>query len=450
MRTPNWLQRAAATVPDRLALTAGEERLTFAELEDRAATAARRLAWMGAVRGDRVALALEPSAHYVVLLHGLAKLGAVAVPLDPSMPRPALERRIEATGSSLLIADADRLYGAPEADVELDGSHELESVHCILHTSGTAGPAKPVQLTYGNHLWSALGSAARIGVDPADRWLCCLPLHHIGGLAIVLRCAVYGTTVAVERFDTARIAALLASGELTIASLVATTLSRLLDADADLASLRCVLLGGGPAAAELIERGLDAGAPLAPTYGLTETASQVTTLPPGEARRRPGSAGTPLLANEVRVDGDGSILVRGPTVAPGMAHDYGWFRTGDFGRLDENGHLYVRGRADDVIVSGGENVSPLEVEQALVSHPAVSDAAVIAREDPEWQQAVVAVVVLRDGKLAGERELVDHCRGLLAPHQVPKQIRTASRLPRDAQGKLRRRELEWPDQPMPA
>src|SRR5439155_10764079 len=176
----------------------------------------------------------------------------------------------------------------PAANIDLDAPCS------VIFSSGTGGVAKPVELTYGNHLWSALGSAARIGVDGDDRWLCCLPLHHVGGLAIVLRSVVYGTAVLLEPFEPARIASLVRDQQVTLASLVATTLERLLDAGAELRRLRCVLLGGGPAAASLIERALESGVALAPTYGLTEAASQVTTLLPGLARARPGSAGTPL------------------------------------------------------------------------------------------------------------------------------------------------------------
>jgi o-succinylbenzoate---CoA ligase len=310
----------------------------------------------------------------------------------------------------------------------------------VIYTSGTGGRARPVALTYANHLWSALGSGARIGIDPGDRWLCCLPLHHIGGLAIVLRSAIYGTAVAVERFDAGAIDSLIPGERLTVASLVGTTLGRLLGAGVELDRLRCVLLGGGPVAHGLIEEALDAGVPIAPTYGLTEAASQVTTLPPGEVRRKPGSAGTPILPAEVRIEDD-VILVRGPNVARDRLGADGWLRTGDLGRLDPDGHLHVLGRADEVIITGGENVSPEEVEQTLCAHPAVADAAVTGREDPEWQHAVVAAVVLQDGAKATEAELRDFCRTRLAGYKVPKQISFTERLPRDTQGKLRRRDV---------
>jgi O-succinylbenzoic acid--CoA ligase len=444
MRIENWLTRNAAAFPDRVALIGAGESVTFAELDARSRAAALRLARLGAKPGERVALLPEASLDYAVILHGLMKLGAVAVPLDPRLAEPELERRLDRSRAGLVIRDLGQVAEAGEAELELERSLDLDVVHCVIHTSGTGGQAKPVELTYGNHLWSALGSGARIGIDPADRWLCCLPLHHIGGLAILLRSAVYGTGVVLERFDAEAIRSLIGPERVTLASLVGTTLARLLDAGANLESLRCVLLGGGPVRQDLIDRALDAGVPLAPTYGLTEAASQVTTLPPGEARRRPGSAGTPLLPTEVALD-DGAILVRGATVAPGAAGPDGWLRTGDLGRLDEDGHLHVLGRADEVIVSGGEKISPEQVERALTAHPAVVDAGVAGAEDVEWQQAVVAAVVIRDGASLSERELRDFCRRRLAPHEVPKVIRFVKRLPRDEQGKLRREELAGAD-----
>jgi O-succinylbenzoic acid--CoA ligase len=439
MRTENWLARSAATAPDRIALVAAGETLTFAQLDEQAASAARRLAALGAGPGERVGLVLGLSRDHVTLIHALARLGAVAMPLDPLLPEAELERRLESARAGLVIRDPAAVWEQADAGVLPAANIDLDAPCSVIFSSGTGGVAKPVELTYGNHLWSALGSAARIGVDGSDRWLCCLPLHHVGGLAIVLRSVVYGTAVLLEPFDPARVASLVHDQQATLASLVATTLERLLDAGAELHRLRCVLLGGGPAAASLIERALESGVPLAPTYGLTEAASQVTTLVPGLAWARPGSAGTPLVPTEVKIDG-GVICVRGPTVAPAAAGEDGWLRTGDLGRI-EQGHLYVTGRADDVIVTGGENVLPERVEQALLEHPAVADAGAFGRDDPRWQRAVVAAVVLHDGQRASKEELREFCRARLAAFEVPKEIRIQSALPRDPQGKLRRHEL---------
>jgi O-succinylbenzoic acid--CoA ligase len=383
----------------------------------------------------------EPSADYVVLLHGLVKLGAVAVPLDPRGADAELDALLAGAAPKLVVRDPAEPLGAPERQSELLTQIETDAPHCVIHTSGSAGRPKPVELTYGNHLWNAIGSGVRIGVAPTDLWLCCLPLHHIGGLAIVLRSALYRTGVVLERFDPEAVADRLAAHPVTIVSLVPTMLARLLDAGADLGTLRCLLLGGGPAPQPLVDRALDAGAPVTATYGLTEAASQVATMSPGEARRKPASAGPPILTTEVRIADDGVICVRGPSVAPGLAGEDGWLRTSDLGRLDDDGYLYVTGRADEVIVSGGENVSPEEVERVLLEHPAVADAGVAPAEDPEWQQAVIARVVLAGGDGVTEAELRDFCRARLAGFKVPKSIGFVTELPRNAQGKLLRREL---------
>jgi O-succinylbenzoic acid--CoA ligase len=436
----NWLARSAAAAPGRTALIAGGERVDFAELERRATGVARRLARLGVEGGDRVAILLDASGDYVVLLHALMKLGAVAVPLDPRLTSQERSARLEQIEAGLVVDDVRTIAEAREVECALLETIELDVVQCVIHTSGTQGAPKPVELTYGNHLWSAIGSGVRIGVDRADRWLCCLPLHHIGGLSIVLRSAVYGTAAVVERFDPEKVSRVIVDEQVTIASLVGTTLQRLLEVGASLDSLRCILAGGGPISPGTLERALALGAPVAPTYGLTEAASQVTTLPPGEARSRPGSAGPPILPAEVCVE-EGIVLVGGPNVAPGELGPDGWLRTGDRGWIDDNGHLHPLGRADDVIVSGGENVQPEEVEQTLRAHPAVADVGVTGKDDVEWQQAVVAVVVARDGVRVRDTELREFCRNRLAPYKVPKEIRFAKRLPRDEQGKLSRKKL---------
>jgi O-succinylbenzoic acid--CoA ligase len=442
LKIDGWLSTAAQAVPGHVALIAGEESLAYGELDERARGAARRLASLGVRRGDRVALSLTPSTEYVVLLHGLVKLGAVAAPIDPRLTGGELGELVDGLEPRLVVRDAVEVLEASEAaDVELDEETETDSIHCVIHTSGSGGRPKAVALTYGNHLWNAIGSGVRIGVAPTDMWLCCLPLHHIGGLAIVLRSALYRTAVVLEPFDPDRVAERLAVHPVTIVSLVPTMLARLLDAGADLAALRCVLLGGGPAPQALVDRALDAGVPVTPTYGLTEAASQVTTMSPGEAVRKPGSTGPPILTTEVRIDEDGLICVRGPSVAQENGDEDGWLRTSDLGRIDEDGYLYVLGRADEMIVSGGENVSPEEVERVLLEHPAVADAGVAAIDDPEWQQAVVASVVVGGGGEVSEDELRAFCRERLAGFKVPKSIAFVQELPRNAQGKLLRRQL---------
>jgi len=442
MRVDDWLARAAEALPERPALIAGDQTLSFAELEDQARTMARRVAGADVVPGDRVALLLPPTADHVVLLHALTKLGAVAVPLDPDAPARETDRLLAAIGPRLVVRSTAEVSGAPEAaGMEMGDAFDTDSVQCVIHTSGTGGQPRPVELTYGNHLWSAIGAGVRIGVAPTDRWLCCMPLHHIGGLSIVLRSALYRIPMVLEPFDPQGVGAAIERHGVSIVSLVPTMLARLLDAGAPVERLRCAVIGGGPMPQALIDRALEAGVPVVPTYGLTEAASQVATMPAAEVRERPGSSGPPILNTEVRIDEQGRICVRGPTIAPGYAGEDGWLVTGDLGRVDEDGYLFVTGRSDDVIVTGGENVSPGEVEQVLLDHPAVADVGVHGRDDPEWQQAVVAQVVLSAGNGASEEDLRDFCRARLAPHKVPKAITFVSELPRNSQGKLERNKL---------
>jgi O-succinylbenzoic acid--CoA ligase len=317
----------------------------------------------------------------------------------------------------------------------------MEDLQCRILTSGTSGEPRPVGLTYGNFLFSAMGSAYNLGVDPSDRWLCCLPLSHVAGLSIILRSVIYGTTaVLLDGFDTEQVASTLVSGDISVLSLVPTQLIRLLEADADLSAPRAILIGGGPVPLDVLREALARGATVVQTYGMTETCSQVTTLAPEDAERRVGSAGRPLLTSHIRIEA-GEILVQGPTVAPGCYEADGWLHTGDLGHMDEEGFLYVTGRRSEVIVTGGENVMPAEVEAVLVSHPAVADAAVVGRPDPEWQEAVCALVVLNGGAETSEEELRAHCSSALAGFKVPKQVDFVSRLPRTPSGKLLRGQL---------
>ncbi|MFL5870236.1 MAG: o-succinylbenzoate--CoA ligase [Solirubrobacterales bacterium] len=440
MRLDNWLAQRAQTCPDRSAVIADGLELTYAELEREATSAARRLAARGARRGATVALRLDPGLEYVVLLHALMKLGCVAYPINTRLSEREIDAELARAEPVLTVARGADLT-LTEADLPLLGEHDLDALVCRILTSGTSGEPRPIELTYGNHLWSAVGSAFNLGVEPTDRWLCCLPLFHVSGLSIVMRSVIYGTTAVVhDGFDVDRVAASLEGDGVTVISVVATQLLRLLEAGVDLLPLRAVLVGGGPVPEEVLEEGLARGATVVQTYGLTETASQVTTLSPGDAHRKLGSAGRPLLTTHLRIE-DGEILVQGPTVAPGCADEAGWLHTGDVGRIDEDGFLYVTDRLGDVIVTGGENVLPAEVEEVLLRHPDVADAAAVGRADTEWQEAVTAVVVLHDDAEVTADDLRRHCQAELAGFKVPKRIEFAAELPRTASGKLMRREL---------
>lgn len=440
MKLDNWLAQRAQSCPERTALEAEGSEVTYAELEAEATWVARRLAAYGVRRGAIAALTMNPGREQVVLVHALMKLGAVVLPLSPRLAGAEREVVLAAERPAVDLSDAGQLTQT-EADLPLLGEHDMDDLHCRILTSGSTGAPHTVGLTYGNHLWSAVGSAFNIGVQPDDRWLCCLPLSHVSGLSIVMRSVIYGTTAVLhDGFETDPVAAALADEQITLVSLVATMLVRLLEADADLAGPRAILVGGGPVPSDALEEALGRGATVVQTYGLTEACSQVTTLAPAESRRKLGSAGRPLLTTHLRIE-DGEILVQGPTVAPGFADPDGWLHTGDLGRIDDQGFLYVEDRIDDMILTGGENVAPAEVEQVLLRHPEVLDAAVVGREDPEWQQAVTAVVVLENGSTASADDLRRHCSGSLAAFKVPKRVELAAALPRTPSGKLLRRAL---------
>lgn len=440
MKLDNWLAQRSQSCPDRVALIVDESAVTYAELEAEATWVARRLAAHGVRRGTQAALSMHPGREQVVLIHALIKLGAVILPISPRLTE-AERAAILAQESPDVDLDEPVLLTQTEADLPLLGEHDMDDTHCRILTSGSTGTARAVELTYGNHLWSAVGSAFNIGVDPSDRWLCCLPLSHVSGLSIVMRSVIYGTGMVLhDGFDTDRVAAELERGEISLLSLVPTMLGRLLEAGADLSGPRAILIGGGPVPRAALDEALAKGAAVNQTYGLTETASQVTTLAPSEIRRKTGSAGRPLLTTHLRIS-EGEILVQGPTISPGCLDADGWLHTGDLGRIDEEGFLYVEDRLDDLIISGGENVVPAEVENVLMSHPDVLEAGVIGRDDPEWQQAVTGVVVLRDGATTSGEALRHHCAEYLASHKVPKRIEFATTLPRTPSGKLLRRAL---------
>jgi O-succinylbenzoic acid--CoA ligase len=422
----SWLARAARTRPEATALETAGGTQTYAQLDAAATRAAHALGALGVMPGDRVALALPAGAPFVEALHGCMRLGAVAVPID---------LRLSAKERASRVAGCAGVVEAPLDGVAVASgghAHDLDATAVVVHTSGTTSAAKPVELTYGNWLWSALGSAVALGLDPGERWLCALPLSHVGGLSILLRSAIYGTTAVVhDGFDAPTVVAQLQGGAATLISVVPTTLARLLDAGLkDPPALRAALVGGAPIAPLLLERAHAAGVRTVTTYGLTEACSQVTT------------GGPPLFCTRVAIAGDGEILVAGPTVAPGAARRDGWLRTGDLGVLDGDGDLTVTGRAADTIVTGGENVAPAEVEAVLAAHPAVADVAVHGRPDADWGERIVATIVLAPGATATAGELAGYCRVRMARYKVPKEFRFSLDLPRTQSGKLLRRDLE--------
>ena len=478
---PDWLAQRAASTPGRVAVLGPGTRWSFAELSRRAGAVARHLRAEDIRPGDRVALLGWNSAAYAAAVHGIARTGAMLAPLNARLAPAELARQLDDLGAAALVYDAASGALAREltrarhelAAVPLEEAVageplpdppepvDLAAVHTIVYTSGTTGRPRGAMLTWGNHLWSAVASALHLGLREDDRWLACLPLFHVGGLSLLFKSVLYGMPLVMhESFDPERANRAIDTEGVTVVSVVAAMLQRMLDARGKRPyprTLRCVLLGGGPAPLPLLEACARLRVPVAQTYGLTEAASQVATLPPGEAPGRLGSSGRPLMGTELRVIADdgteaapgkpGTILVRGPTVMVGYwnqpeataaAIRDGWLHTGDLGYLDAAGYLYVLDRREDLIISGGENVYPAEVEAVLMAHPAVSEAAVVGVPDSRWGQAVAAAVVLKPGARADEEEVRAFCRSRLAGYKTPSSIRFVHALPRTAAGKVQR------------
>jgi O-succinylbenzoic acid--CoA ligase len=472
----DFLSRRVTATPDRTAVvdaTDGRE-WTYRELDDHVEDCVTRLRRRvdAPAESVRVGTLLSPRPEFAVFFHAAMRLGWTVVGLDTQLAPPELDAALERTDPDLLVCERESVVDANRPVVSVDDTGDCDTLDpfagasvttagvdafdpaetaALLFTSGTTGEPRAVRLTGRNLHASTVASALRLGVTPGGRWLDCLPVYHAGGLAPVVRCAIQGTTLVLQRsFGTDQTARVVDEFDVTGISLVPTQLRRLLAAGASLPSLETVLLGGAPAPESLLARARDTDLPVYPTYGLTETASQAATATPEEAKRHPGTVGQPLYRTEITIvdDGDpvergesGEIVVDGPTVTPGYLDDDGSFceyglRTGDVGYRDADGRLYVVGRRDEMVLSGGELVAPREVADAIREHPAVTDAAVVGVDDPTWGQRVATLVITEHDLDAST--LREHCRERLADYRCPKTVAFAERLPRTASGTVDR------------
>ena len=510
------LVAAARARPDRPAVSDATVRWTYDQLERVASWGARRLTSAGVGRGDRVALLAGESAATVAAIHAVRRAGGVLLPLNRRAAASELGAQLQAMRPTVLLHDAVTVELAQSAlsarsspaagrdrpelvalatllDVQDDrgrsvgplepdapGTLDPDAPAMLIFTSGTTGRPKAAVLSHGAHAASAAAWAAFLQPAPTDRWLSCLPFHHVAGLAMIDRAARWGVPLEVhDGFDPAAVAMALRTGQISHVSLVGTMLRSLLEAlgTADALdavrggepgppAVRAILLGGERTPPELIVAAIRAGLPVVPTYGLTETASGVVALSTDEASAQPTAAGRALpgVALRIRLDDRsaapdevGEIEVRGGMVCSGYldspsdetddapsvtaaAQPDGWFRTGDLGSLDASGLLTVADRRDDLIVSGGENIYPAEVEAVLRGHPGVVDVVVVGRSDRRWGAVPVAVIVAA-GVEPTDEALTAHCRAALARYKVPVAFERVAELPRSAGGKLLRHQV---------
>jgi len=479
--------RAEAT-PRRTALVDAEtgEETSYGTLDSRVNEVAARLRSLGVGEGDHLCVVMETRVEFFLLVHASTRLNAVLVPVSARLTQEEVADRMEAADVSAVVCDSETEEKVKGADAEeatvdepsSDGVERLDladlesdangggrvprnpsETACVPFTSGTTGDPKPVRLSYKNLVASATASAFRLGHLPDDRRLVCLPMYHMGGLSHAFRSALHGTaSVVQEGFDAEETIDNIAEYDVTQVSLVPTMLRRLLDTGraSELGSLRYVLLGGAPATDDLLRDCAKEGVPVSPTYGMTEAASQIATVTPGipPDDADPGCVGPPLVSTRVRIvdDGDvlgarekGEIVVSGPTVTEGY---YGMpeeteeafcehgLMTGDVGYKDESGRLHVVGRKDDLIITGGEKVSPDEVTNAILEHPRVEDAAVFGVEDSDWGERVCALVVAGDGD--DEIDFEEFCSERLAAYKRPRTVAFVDEIPRTASGTVDR------------
>jgi O-succinylbenzoic acid--CoA ligase len=444
------LGRAAAdpVVGARVAVVASDVEHTYRELGARATRVRAALARAGVTRGTRVAAVATNDVETVEIIHALIDLGATFVPIHPRLtPREAAALVADAS-PQITLDRGTALVG--DGDPPLH-DHDPALPLAILYTSGTTGRPKGAVLSRRAFLASAAASDENLRLREDDRWLLCMPICHVGGLSILVRCLLAGRTVIVEpRFDPDAVLATIVRNRATILSVVPTMLAALLERDhgGALAHLRAVLVGGAGAPFGLLEECERRGVPALTTYGLTEACSQVTVQRlalPYRAARGSGHALSGVDLRVVHADGRGQIRVRGPTLMDGYfagpdaplvdpRDADGWFDTGDLGELSESGALFVHARRTDLIVTGGENVYPVEVEQALEALPGVRRALVFGVPDERWGQVVAAALELMPG--ATLDAIGEHVATALASHKRPRLACTVDAVPLTTSGKL--------------
>ena len=478
-----WIRDRARTTPGRVAIDFRDVRVTYAELDAWSDSAAIRLAAEGVAHGDRVASLSGNEPAHVALLFACAKLGAALVPLSWRLAPVEIRYQLDDADPRVLVV-ADAYSGlAEEADgpvprlffADLDrGAGEPPEVPVadddplfLIYTSGTTGKPKGAVLTHANTFWTSLSFDRTCPMGDRETVLQVLPQYHIGGWNVQSLLAWWaGATVVLEpAFDPEQALRLVAQKRVTTMMGVPATYLFMAESPsfpgADLGSLRLAVVGGAPMPESLLETWKEQGVEIVQGYGLTEAAPNVLCLPPEDASRKVGYAGKPYAHVDVALrdletgehlegPATGELVVRGPNVFAGYWRDPeataaafadGWLLTGDIAERDDEDYYRIVGRLKDLVISGGENVYPAEIEDVLHSHPAVAEAAVIGVPDERWGEACAAYVALRADADCDEEELLDWCRGRLARFKVPRTVRLVDELPRSGVGKVLKREL---------
>lgn len=471
---PNWIEQRAALTPSRVALTFNKQQWTYEELSKQSKYYVSVLIEEGITSGDRVAIYGKSTPKLIKLIFACMQLQVEMVLLNLRLSKPELNYQIEDAAVKAIIVEDDLLEALPilktskllfstfEASTiegEIVARWSRETTLTIMYTSGTTNHPKGVRQTVGNHLASATSSLYNTGLIEDEAWICTVPIFHISGFSMLCKCILHGVRLDLyEKYDVEAVAQQLIDGTATRMSAVAIMLEKVishLECIEKKASPRfqLILAGGGPIPEDYLKRAHELDIRVAQTYGMTETSSQTATLSNEDALRKLGSAGKALMFNEIKIEGatqagdHGEICVRGEHVTPGYigCHQHiqttvdGWLHTGDIGYMDEEGYLYVADRRSDLIISGGENIYPAEIENVLLSHPAVLGAGVCGISNKVWGQRPIAFIVKK--QQVSIEELTIYCLKYLAKYKVPEKFYFIEELPRNGAGKLMRRKL---------
>lgn len=493
----SWPYRRARIDPHRLAMRQGDRELTYRALADRVDRLAGAMRAAGVRRGDRIAYLAANSIAGFETFFAAGRLGAIFAPLNARLTTPELAHLVRDCEPKLLMHDRERAHHVPEltgpgspitaaidlgsdgpggyepflADQEPPEEHVgLDDDAVILYTSGTTGKPKGAVLTHGNLTFNTMNQLAHADVLGTDVALCIAPLFHVTGLGQVSLPTFFkgGCVVVQPRFDPAAVLDAISARRITSFAAVPTMLQMLCDhpafASTDLSSLRYVIYGGSMVAERVAVAWQRRGVVLLQGYGMTEASPGVYMAVPDGAVERPTSIGSPHFFTDVSLRPisahgqdargqdarSGELLVRGPNMFRGywnrpadteQALSDGWFRSGDVVRVDESGWAYVVDRIKDMIISGGENIYPAEVESEINSLPGVLESAVIAVPDEQWGEVGMAFIVAADGTDWHAHTLRAALTGRLAAYKIPVRVAVVASLPKTATGKVRRQDL---------
>jgi o-succinylbenzoate---CoA ligase len=471
----NWLEQQSNLNPDLLAIISDNVNLTFEQLQNIVFKVSGGFASKGVKKDDLVGLLFSNSIEFVYSIHALWQIGAIPVPLNIKLNSLELEKQIEFASINFLIIE-DNLFpnftGLKNNPVKFSKLLEnnanitlpnekfsLENTALILFTSGSTSDPKAVELTFNILYFSADSIKDELKFSHADSFLASLPFYHIGGFSIITRALLNGSKlVLAESLSTDAIYSAMQKYKPTIISLVPTTLKRFLDLNfSPTENLRCIFLGGGPIKSSILKIALSAGWKLFIVYGSTETCSMVTILKTDEIVNRFNCAGKPIGDNRIFIkDANGKILsagavgnvvVKSKSVMKGFLRNESAkisnreYNTDDLGFLDEDGYLYITGRKDDVIISGGENINCREVDKVLLTHPNITDCYCFGLEDKEWGQVLCAAIVVTNKNNISENSLRDYMKKKLASFKIPKKYFWVSRIPKNDLGKVNKSKL---------